>query len=150
MPILLETGEQTNMNTDCFFKRTIQRPQTGEDYTLLCFDYFDGKRSAMLRYSRGEEVRVKDLEREISRTIADGDLVRDKDIPKMFAFQRFVSRHGAMCDAAVMLMDAAIAFDSAVRAIEMEPYYAARLQERCMDTRLPSERAGEEFVEVQE
>ncbi len=139
------------------FKGTIRKDSSKEcsDYVGLCMDYYDGGRSAMLRFATGEEVKLKRLAVEVCATHVEADLVKERDLPKFAAFERWLDRHATLARAALALQDAKQGFDAAIIGMGLQDnaYAEHTLLQRCL-VKSPhlggAEGAGDDWLDADE
>lgn len=117
------------MNTTAYLAGLIERDDNTPAHVIeTCRDWFNGKRSAMYRFERGQQVKPGALQREASKALSENNQGGAED-DRLKALRSWAIRQERLVDALQDLKEANAAFNAAVQACEVEPYYVARLWE---------------------
>lgn len=105
--------------------KIIKRDDTPQSIVFTIEDWFDGPKSAMRRFVRGEPVSARALMREIDKCFSTNTF--DEEIPRLKELQVWVNREAELARTAKELRDAREAFDAAVEGVGLDQYYASRI-----------------------
>jgi hypothetical protein len=93
------------------------------------YGWHNGKRSAMWRFHRGENVKPSALIREANKLLHEGTALGPEEDEKLRQLVIWASRREWLCKAAQALRDAHDDFAQKIEALQLDPHLVAAIRE---------------------